>query len=302
MTTGMSCGAIPYSSTNVYAQYEGLENYQELYQEFNTKIEKLIDDIQLGSVQSIGIYISHIRNLIDNQTYDMNEVVDSVKNIHTQTAPDKLGIGTARVHELTTEFLAWYDDINTVRPMQSDDNNDALNTLLAIAKTQGIEDELNKLLGKLTTQEQKDLIAALLKIPNIKETIIVLSKIEGTMALIDTIEAVKAGLDITKQPDMTDPNYRRFFDKVMKRQAANIKNEIKDQIKPPKILDGFTTSTASEYKPIDAFSSVTGSLSCIETSANLTNSMGPLCLPKPLLDKLRSRGGNATSGESQIGF
>lgn len=51
-------------------------------------------------------------------------------------------------------------------------------------------------------------------------------------------------------------------------------------------------------KPSDVFSSAKGNQSC---SSGLTNSMGALCLSEEQLYLLRSRGGNSTGRDSQIG-
>ncbi len=72
----------------------------------------------------------------------------------------------------------------------------------------------------------------------------------------------------------------------------------------------FEKSDDSKYgvygseKQIDMFSKVEGSLDCEGSNAfNLSNSMGPLCVKDKKINSLmRSRGGNAASGESQIGY
>jgi hypothetical protein len=52
---------------------------------------------------------------------------------------------------------------------------------------------------------------------------------------------------------------------------------------------------------IDLFSNVTSSLDCIGKSSELTGSMGGLCLDNNLMTLLRTRGGNQTAGNMQIG-
>ena len=60
-------------------------------------------------------------------------------------------------------------------------------------------------------------------------------------------------------------------------------------------------STGCE-KILDIFSQVPGALSCNPISSQLHNSRGGLCLTDEHKKILQTRGGNATLGESQIGF
>jgi hypothetical protein len=53
---------------------------------------------------------------------------------------------------------------------------------------------------------------------------------------------------------------------------------------------------------IDIFSNAKGSPSCFGNSSGLSNSMGSLCLDNNLTTLLRTRGGNQTSGDMQIGY
>lgn len=52
---------------------------------------------------------------------------------------------------------------------------------------------------------------------------------------------------------------------------------------------------------IDLFSNVKSSISCIGNSSGLSTSMGGLCLDNNLTSMLRTRGGNQTTGNMQIG-
>lgn len=52
---------------------------------------------------------------------------------------------------------------------------------------------------------------------------------------------------------------------------------------------------------IDLFSNTKSSLDCIGKSSGLTGSMGGLCLDNNLTGMLRTRGGNQTTGNMQIG-
>jgi len=53
---------------------------------------------------------------------------------------------------------------------------------------------------------------------------------------------------------------------------------------------------------IDVFSNAKGSPTCFGSSSGLSNSMGSLCLDNNLTTLLRTRGGNQTSGDMQIGY
>jgi len=54
-------------------------------------------------------------------------------------------------------------------------------------------------------------------------------------------------------------------------------------------------------KNIDPFSSVQGSTDCIGKSSGLSNSTGGLCLDSNLSNMLKTRGGNQTGADMQIG-
>ena len=90
--------------------------------------------------------------------------------------------------------------------------------------------------------------------------------------------------------------------------AANLLQNIMSKMTPSSNTngaEGFTTNSTSDYgsssDKIDIFSGTPGSLDCGPNSSNLTNSMGGLCLTKTQTNLLKTRGGNATGGESQIG-
>ena len=61
-------------------------------------------------------------------------------------------------------------------------------------------------------------------------------------------------------------------------------------------------NSTSEEKMLDIFSQVEGKLSCGPISSQLHNSRGGLCLNADQHKILQTRGGNATGGDSQIGF
>ena len=58
----------------------------------------------------------------------------------------------------------------------------------------------------------------------------------------------------------------------------------------------------ADEKILDVFSHVEGKVACDNISSQLHNSRGGLCLTDDIQKLLKTRGGNSTSGESQIGF
>jgi hypothetical protein len=72
----------------------------------------------------------------------------------------------------------------------------------------------------------------------------------------------------------------------------------------PSKKEGFVGLEGALYntdKPIDIFSGVPGSINCDGISSGLSNSKGGLCLNDKQQNLLRTRGGNSTGGDSQIG-
>ena len=69
--------------------------------------------------------------------------------------------------------------------------------------------------------------------------------------------------------------------------------------------ESMTNMSSSPYNNtesvVSVFSGTVGSLDCGSKSSNLTNSMGGLCLSEEQQRLLKTRGGNATGGDSQIG-
>lgn len=71
-----------------------------------------------------------------------------------------------------------------------------------------------------------------------------------------------------------------------------------------KKVEGFGGLQSSPYekeKKLDIFSGTSGSTVCDGKSFNLSNSQGGLCLDEKQTRLMRTRGGNAESGDSQIG-
>lgn len=62
---------------------------------------------------------------------------------------------------------------------------------------------------------------------------------------------------------------------------------------------GLQTAPNAAFEPLDAFSQAVGSVQC--EASGLSNSRGPLCLDATQRRLLSSRGGNLSSGDSQIG-
>jgi len=62
---------------------------------------------------------------------------------------------------------------------------------------------------------------------------------------------------------------------------------------------GIQSSPDSVFASIDIYSQASGSHEC--SGSTLTNSMGPLCLNSEQTRLLRTRGGNLSGGDSQIG-
>jgi hypothetical protein len=58
----------------------------------------------------------------------------------------------------------------------------------------------------------------------------------------------------------------------------------------------------ADEKKLDIFSQVEGKISCDNGSSQLHNSRGGLCLTDDIQKLLKTRGGNATGGDFQIGF
>ncbi len=82
---------------------------------------------------------------------------------------------------------------------------------------------------------------------------------------------------------------------------------------PGQNKDGFTNyisdnkkkktspSTSMARGSLDLFSNSNGNVDCIMKSSGLSNSKGGLCLSPDLIYLLQTRGGNSTTGDSQIG-
>ena len=58
----------------------------------------------------------------------------------------------------------------------------------------------------------------------------------------------------------------------------------------------------NSIKTLDTYYNAKGDNNCFNQSSGLSNSKGPLCLDDMQKKMLQTRGGNAKSGEAQIGF
>jgi hypothetical protein len=86
-----------------------------------------------------------------------------------------------------------------------------------------------------------------------------------------------------------------------KKEEEPAKEESKES---PKKVEGFQGLQPSPYvneTTLDAFGQTPGSLECDARSSGLHNSKGGLCLTKEQLILLKTRGGNSTGGDFQIG-
>jgi hypothetical protein len=81
-------------------------------------------------------------------------------------------------------------------------------------------------------------------------------------------------------------------------------NKDESKKEEPKKVEGFQGLQPSPYeneRTIDPFGQTPGSLECDSRSSGLHNSRGGLCLTKEQLNLLKTRGGNSTGGDFQIG-
>jgi len=115
-----------------------------------------------------------------------------------------------------------------------------------------------------------------------------------TIILIFLILLTMSNTCVTFKPHYTSSiNYAAF--ETFKQREGMTKNTKKE---------GFTGLDGAKYgndAPIDKFSGTKGSAACDGISSGLTNSKGGLCLSDSQQQLLRTRGGNATGGDSQIG-
>lgn len=80
------------------------------------------------------------------------------------------------------------------------------------------------------------------------------------------------------QPPMTDNTFQRLWG-----------------------FDGLFGSSNANDNNLDIYSTAPGGMDCMNTSNGMSNSKGYLCLDAKQIHLLTSRGGNQTTGQSQIG-
>ena len=264
LATGLSCGALPYSSTATYTKYEGFRKstfhdklrtlYRQLNRQEKTK-EFYADELRL------------IRKAINERDYNAEAVVDAVRRISEKTKGIKgrPRTGDSVARQLTRDFLNWYDEAHII--IKTNDNIEASEEATAKAAA--------------AAEEIRDANAA------------------STAAALARAQALAAPPPMTAvTPTAVAPTPQTSTASTVVAPTPQTSTV------PTTTISGFTTISASEYKSseiIDRFSSATGSITCSKMSSGLTNSLGPLCLSKEQLYLLQSRGGNSSGRDSQIG-
>jgi outer membrane biosynthesis protein TonB len=110
----------------------------------------------------------------------------------------------------------------------------------------------------------------------------------------------------TTEPKTTEPKTTEPKTTEPKKEEPKTTEPKKEEPKTtePKKVEGFQGLQPSPYvseTPIDPFGQTPGSLECDSRSSGLHNSRGGLCLTKEQLNLLKTRGGNSTGGDFQIG-
>jgi hypothetical protein len=278
IATGISCGAVPYSSTAVYSKYEGFEAST-----FNAKLTELVAALKkLPSADSNEKQIGIIERELSKQSYSMSAVIENVREIalKVKTNPQTPGVGDAKAEEFTRDFMTWYDSSLTVTA------SDKLANVVADADAKAKNDTDAKAKAEADAKTKSEVDAKAAADAKAAE--------DAAKALVDAAAKDKA-LNLGSPPIMTPPTATPPAPPTATPPAPPTATPVKS---------GFTTISASDYKSsgiIDIFSSATGSMTCSKVSSGLTNSLGPLCLSKEQLYMLQSRGGNSTGRDSQIG-
>jgi len=103
--------------------------------------------------------------------------------------------------------------------------------------------------------------------------------------------------------------YEGFTSHLQPAELSNIEqslnSEITNQVSQTVMLDSsksnILSSPYNEFRSLDSFSKSSGSLTCSGSSSGYSNSSGSLCLTSEQITLLKTRGGNSTGGDSQIG-
>jgi len=106
------------------------------------------------------------------------------------------------------------------------------------------------------------------------------------------------------KPKTDDEKLAEELAKLMEESKKSESKKDESKKEEPKKVEGFQGLQPSPYeneKTIDPFGQTPGSLECDARSSGLHNSKGGLCLTKEQLNLLKTRGGNSTGGDFQIG-
>lgn len=106
------------------------------------------------------------------------------------------------------------------------------------------------------------------------------------------------------KPKTDDEKLAEELAKLMEESKKSESKKDESKKEEPKKVEGFQGLQPSPYeneKTIDPFGQTPGSLECDSRSSGLHNSRGGLCLTKEQLNLLKTRGGNSTGGDFQIG-
>lgn len=106
------------------------------------------------------------------------------------------------------------------------------------------------------------------------------------------------------KPKTDDEKLAEELAKLMEESKKTEPKKDESKKEEPKKVEGFQGLQPSPYeneKTIDPFGQTPGSLECDARSSGLHNSKGGLCLTKEQLNLLKTRGGNSTGGDFQIG-
>lgn len=115
-----------------------------------------------------------------------------------------------------------------------------------------------------------------------------------TIILLILILLTMSNTCVTFKPHYTSSINYSTFESFNQREGMTENNK----------KEAFTDLDGAAYgnnAPIDKFSGTKGSIDCDIISSGLSNSKGGLCLSDSQQQLLRTRGGNATGGDSQIG-
>lgn len=113
-------------------------------------------------------------------------------------------------------------------------------------------------------------------------------------------EGMEEGMDEEEEEEDQFTTMKNGINNLVAKMTGSAEEKKKEE-EPPKKVEGFGLMPAPYGKevPIDRFSSLKSDKSC--TPSPYSTSTGFLCMDKDTERLLRTRGGNITSGDSQIG-